>query len=212
MEKAVKVLWVPAISNSGAARHFALALCAGILLTSSAHADVVIEQQSENLYRARIEGGIAPGDYQTLVDKVAAIQASKPSPTIHYALNSGGGNFEAALNIGRFLRKKNALALVEEGDICTSSCVFILAGAAHREIKGIVGIQRPSESADTHISAEAQTTKDNKRASVGRAYLAEMNVQQKLYDDILNLPPEKVRVLSQESLTRYGLTQEAGSK
>jgi C4-dicarboxylate-specific signal transduction histidine kinase len=38
-----------------------------------------------------------------------------------------------------------------------------------------------------------------------RAYLREMNVSERLADDMLATEPEKVRILTQAELTRYGL-------
>ncbi len=212
MKKQAKATKVPAVLFCRTTRHLVLTLCAGILLTSSARADVVIEKQNETLYYARVIGTISQSDYETLIKKVAAIQGDRSSPTIDYVLNSAGGSMDAALNIGRFLRKKKALALVEEGNICMSACVLVLAGAAHRKISGIVGLQRPDELADTKLATEGQTAKHNKLGSAARAYLTEMNVQAKLYDDMLLLPAEKVRVLSEESLARYGLVQDSISK
>lgn len=197
-----------AVLTGGAVRHFVFALCAGILSASSAHADVVIKQQNEKLYFAHIIDTITMSDYEALVEKVAAIHGA----TIAYALNSGGGGVEAALKIGRFLRQKNALALVQEGDICISSCMLVLAGAAHRDIKGIVGVQRPYEPSDMNVSSAGQKEKYNKLRGAVRSYLAEMNVQQNLYDDMLLIPPDKVRILSEESLGRYGLVKMANFK
>lgn len=188
-----------------------LALCAASL-PPLVHADVVIEQQNEKVYYARIIDVITQNDYETLVAKVAALQGNKRSPTIHYVLNSGGGNVEAALSMGRFLRKENAQVLVEEGDICISSCVLVLAGAPQRKIAGIVGLQRPYEAADAKMSADDQTAKYAKFGALAKAYLIDMNVNQNLYADMLPISPLKVRALSEQSLVRYGLVPASVAK
>ena len=46
-------------------------------------------------------------------------------------INSDGGDLEAAIAIGRLLRKKEAVIRVQGR--CASACVFILAGAVVRD-------------------------------------------------------------------------------
>jgi hypothetical protein len=85
---------------------------------------------------------------------------------------------------------------------------MILAGAVERFVWGKVGIHRPyleippqnkSPSADEVKSAYERILQDI------RAYLREMNVSQRLADDMLRFEPEKVHYLMAADLKRYGL-------
>lgn len=58
-------------------------------------------------------------------------------------LDSRGGSVNAAMSIGRILRNEGAGASVNQGSVCLSSCVLILAGGVTRSFLGKVGIHRP---------------------------------------------------------------------
>ena len=56
---------------------------------------------------------------------------------------SNGGEVEAAMELGRVLRKLGVTAVVAEGDQCLSSCVFAFMGGDRRTVAGRIGIHRP---------------------------------------------------------------------
>lgn len=122
-------------------------------------------------------------------------------------LNSNGGSVSAALQIGRLLRKVGSMATVETNAVCMSSCVYILAGAANRAVDGTVGIHRPYEPEGKELSQSAQKAKYARLGAEIKAYLAEMNIPIKLYDDELYISPENVRILTDRELQGYGLNQ-----
>ena len=122
-------------------------------------------------------------------------------------LNSRGGSVRAALEIGRILRRVGAMAVVESDAICMSSCVYVLAGAANRSVNGQVGIHRPYEPDGNETSASAQKQRYAKLGADVKEYFAEMNIPPKLYDDMLYISPEDVRVLTGRELQTYGLNQ-----
>jgi ATP-dependent protease ClpP protease subunit len=126
---------------------------------------------------------------------------------VHYGINSRGGNVAAAMAIGRMFRKENAWLGVK--GVCISACVLILAGAVDRQIGGsdVVGIHRPYFGTTPQRAVTADQVKSAYRAMLQdiRAYLREMNVAERLADDMLAVEPERVRVLTQAELKGYGL-------
>jgi hypothetical protein len=84
--------------------------------------------------------------------------------------------------------------------------VLILAGATYRSLDGQVGIHRPyleTQRAEVNVG-QVQTTYVTFTGQI-RAYLREMNVSDRLADDMMMVPPEKVRFLSGVDLANYGL-------
>jgi hypothetical protein len=122
-------------------------------------------------------------------------------------LNTTGGSVDSALKIGSFLRKKDALANVPRSAICMSSCVYILAGATHRSVEGIVGIHRPYEPDDQVSSADAQRIKYKNIGDQIVRYLRDVNISARLYEDSLVISPDRLKILSANELQAYGLNE-----
>ena len=121
-------------------------------------------------------------------------------------LDSPGGSVQAAFDIGRLLRSANAPVAIGPDKQCVSACVLILAGATGRLIDGRVGIHRPYfETPNTDVDFNDVQKVYNKMTEQIRAYLREMNVSDRLADDMMIVPPEKVRFLSSVELANYGL-------
>lgn len=121
-------------------------------------------------------------------------------------LDSPGGDVAAAIEIGRMFRNANEWVFVKQDEICVSACILVLAGATHRLIYGKVGIHRPylksfkgDYDREQVQHAYVAMTEDI------RSYLREMNVSEKLADDMMAVEPEEVQYLSISQLTNYGL-------
>lgn len=156
----------------------------------------------------RIEGRISQLDFvriKAIADK--AIGNGTALRPLFY-VDSAGGDIDAALNIGRELRRLRAIVSVK--DKCYSACVFLLAGAVQRIVaaQSKVGIHR----------AYSQRTEDRSYDVVDReqqlvrkqitAYLQEMNVSGALFDAMLRVPPGQVKILSAEELDQFGLSRD----
>ena len=122
-------------------------------------------------------------------------------------LDSRGGSVNAAMSIGRTLRDEEAVAFVNQGAVCLSSCVLILAGGVTRSFEGSVGIHRPYfEVPSGDVSSQNIKTEYGRMLQGLRAYFREMNVADGLADAMLLINPENVRLLSKAELDSYGLT------
>lgn len=121
-------------------------------------------------------------------------------------LDSIGGNVTTALAIGRYIRGlNNASTTVAKEAKCYSSCVFILAGGSNRAVDGKVGIHRPYEPNDATLSPALQKEKYDKLGLSIAVYLKEMNVPVRLYEDMLFISPERIKILTSDEQEKYGL-------
>jgi hypothetical protein len=122
-------------------------------------------------------------------------------------LNSPGGGVNAAMAIGRIVRKEEAGAFVNRGAVCLSSCVLILAGGSFRSFEGKIGIHRPYLPVPAgDVSSQNVKAVYQQMLLDLRAYFREMNVADGLADAMLRINPENILLLSEEQLANYGLT------
>lgn len=184
-----------------------LFVCASMLSSVEAIADVMVTTLRDKIIDVDILGNITPSDYLALLEKIASAKARlRQSDIVIWAnLNSTGGDVETALKIGRFLRKERTIGHVQKNAMCASSCVFILAGAAARMVEGNVGIHRPFNPNATEASASGQKEKYRKLGLAIKGYLTEMNIPARLFDDMLYIGPDQIRVLNDNELRDYGL-------
>jgi ATP-dependent protease ClpP protease subunit len=126
---------------------------------------------------------------------------------VGYEINSQGGDVNAAIAIGRMFRKERAHLQVNENSVCISACVLILAGAVERPVSGAIGIHRPYLRTTPQQPLTANQVKDAYRTMLQdiRLYLREMNVSERLADDMLATEPERVHILTKAELKSYGL-------
>ncbi len=121
-------------------------------------------------------------------------------------INSPGGSVNAAIEIARLLRSMDAPIAVGPEKICVSACVLVLAGSPHRLIFGRIGIHRPyfeTPKADVSV-ADVQKAYSSMTEQI-RSFFREMNVSDRLADDMMLVPPEEIRFLSSDEIAGYGL-------
>ncbi len=151
------------------------------------------------------DGLIQSGDLAKL--KYEYKKGLKESPIIYLVLASPGGSVDEAMKIGDFLDQEQigAMVLPQMGE-CNSACVFILAGAEDKIVKGKVGIHRPYIS-DVSIGGEQGAKTLGKYIETIKIYLDAKGIAPSLADDMFSIPPEKIKYLSQNELARYRLDQ-----
>lgn len=152
-----------------------------------------------------VTDSISRADLQQLAHAVELMKVSRATPT--FFLNSSGGDVEVAIAIGRQLRKYRATAVTWSEGRCYSSCVFILAGAVRRFMSTSIGIHRPySMGTDERDYASTQASQRRLTKST-KDYLEEMNVSPSLYDAMVSIPPERIKLLSKSELESFGLLE-----
>ena len=180
-----------------------------MVIVNPANADVRIIE-----WKSMVRGSAATDKSTKLIEirgeisgkDVASLMGFLPSyPGPIVALDSRGGDVEAAIKIGQLLRKWSRQVVIRPNAVCISACVLVLAGAESRWVYGKVGIHRPYFTNDVAIEALAQKENYMRVEALIKTYLEEVNVRSVLYDDMLRISPSKVRFLSQEELESYGI-------
>jgi hypothetical protein len=178
----------------------ALVVLCFVVGSVEARADVRLDTKTKGMEQIVIDGVIQPNDATRLTALFPSV-----SPLSLISLNSTGGDVTAAMALGRILRREQRKVIMGPHDQCVSACVLVMAGAVERWVYGgNVGIHRP------FLTREATTLEQQKGQyanieKVVKSYLAEMNVEPRLYDDMLRISPLAVRYLTEEELTAYGL-------
>lgn len=125
-------------------------------------------------------------------------------------MTSDGGDVGAALSIGRLIRENRASTFVQRR--CYSSCVLVLAGGVERgaiiEMFGQpvakVGIHRPYTTGEP-TSYEEHRKKFSELERQVKQFLQEGSVSERLWDDMVKIPPENIKFLTHADLASYGL-------
>jgi ATP-dependent protease ClpP protease subunit len=156
-------------------------------------------------FTIRIQGQIIAGTGARFEIALARLQQREP---LIVELNSQGGDVATALKMGRMIRSSRGHTVINGDATCASSCVLLFGAGVSRFVVdgGKLGIHRPALTA-----VPAQSDMDTVKAAADqgarelRAYAAEMNINERLIDDMLVVPPQDVRWLSSEDRQGYGL-------
>jgi hypothetical protein len=150
-----------------------------------------------------ITGEISVADVEAVIPMVE--KAAKAGLRMSFDLDSRGGDVVAAMDIGRLMRRVRGIAVGGRDSMCLSACVFLLAGATERIPPGTVGIHRPFSARTGTKTFEAADQEYRALQSQIRSYFKTMNVSDALYEAIVRVPPEQIRVLSDIELRDFGL-------
>ena len=146
---------------------------------------------------------------QALQRRDAVRRALRRDVELHIDVDSQGGEIFATLEIGRMLRAERASISVGKGASCISSCVFLLMGAVERSISSgaRLGIHRPSLGASAR-GGRKQASEDEIVDAMSEQlvlYAQQMNVPRKIVDELMLVPPDRVKRLSASDLAGYGI-------
>jgi ATP-dependent protease ClpP protease subunit len=158
---------------------------------------------------AYLNGRITSKDlavFQTIDKQIATLPEIKQRIVV--ILNSDGGDVEAAIGIGRILRRQtySDVRLLKYSR-CLSACVFVLAGGLLRLVDGQVGIHRPYTDGLEVMTYRQNQERFSLLENLAKNFLKDMNLPPALYDQMMRIPPEKMQILSATELTQFGLNQ-----
>jgi hypothetical protein len=147
-----------------------------------------------------VEGEITQTDSLSLS---SAVESGADVSMRRVILSSDGGDLDAAMQMGRMLRKHDFNALIPKGHACMSACVFLLAAAVDKTVQGSVGIHRPYfvSGSPESIAGEIRELK-----ALSAAFFREMNIPERLAEDMFSVDPGKVRILTSRELEDYRLS------
>ena len=159
-----------------------------LTLTFGAHptfASVSVEEA--NIPKViRIAGEIRTEDVAAFS---AALDRMDGRPTIY--LSGPGGDVNAAIAIGRIIRKRTIFVLVT--DKCFSSCALIYIGSVYRTSLGAIGLHRPYFRGKPQSASQLQDALPKMMLDI-KAYVREMGITDEFTNAMLNTPPEEMLV------------------
>ena len=182
-----------------------LAFCCGLAVAEITQIKDLTKCPADQGGCWEISGLISESDHRAVV-KIANSLANTMRPPF-FRLNSRGGNVESAIAIGRELRRMRAYVLTWDEAPCHSSCVFILAGGVRRMLGGNIGIHRPYSLSTEKRDYDSVQREHRRITTLAKAYLEEVNVSPTLFDAMMRIPPERIRILSQSELEIYGIAE-----
>jgi len=158
-------------------------------------------------FTLEMKGDITAGDGARLTQRIKEVESrsggqSCSNQFLAMRMVSDGGSVDAAIELGRVIRKYGIRVIVPFESNCFSSCVLALAAGADRDAYGRVGIHRPyfGDLSNQASVEEIRKRQDKMRINI-RSYLAEMDVSPTLFDLMLSIPPEKIRILNDKELS-----------
>lgn len=174
-------------------------LCATLLCSATAIAKVEVQpvQHSKvgQVLAVRISEDIVPGDYERLFKGLIGNPGKFARKVA--LLDSIGGSAAESIKMGRLLREAGFETLVPANSICQGSCVYLLAAGHRKIVRGYVGLHRPYYPAgDSSLAAGSYNA---------RSYFRDMDIPLVLADDMQDIDPQHMRVLSPQELERYRL-------
>lgn len=116
---------------------------------------------------------------------------------------SGGGDIDAAMDLGRLLRKLGVFAVIGENDRCLSACVFAFMGGERRSVAGRLGIHRPYFPFTQDIPDRQIRFRHLQKTL--RDYVEELDFPASLYEVMMAVPPETMQILAPAELKRFYL-------
>jgi len=151
-----------------------------------------------------LTGTISAADVKQLARLLPPGATSERAIARLLSIESPGGDWNAAMAIGRILRRGDVFVWVGAQG-CHSACVLVLAGAPRRTILGPVGIHRPYSSDVMPLSYSDAQQRYRALEAATKRYLEEMNLPASLFDAMARVPSESLRVLSKEEIVNFGL-------
>ena len=146
---------------------------------------------------ARVTEQIAPGDYEALLKGIMAHPGKYARKLL--ILDNIGGSAAEAMRMGYLLRETGFDALVPASAVCQGSCIYLLTAGRQRTIRGYVVPSALSRQRQSALSIGQRPRR------TPQAYLRDMGVNPRLADDMQQIDPWRMRLLTPRELARYRL-------
>ena len=181
-------------------------VCVLVLIATDADAEVSVTSfdADGSMAIGALTGQISVADVKQLERLLPQGRAAERGMARSLSIESPGGDWNAAMAIGRILRRADVVVMIVKKG-CHSACVMVLAGAPRRIVLGPVGIHRPYPTDVQPRSYSDAQHRYQTMAATAKLYLEEMNLPPSLFDAMSRVPPESLRVLSREELVTFGL-------
>lgn len=150
----------------------------------------------------RAEGQIVAGSAQALADEITL----RSEYIKMISLNSPGGAVDEALALAAEIRAAGFDTLVQDGDVCASSCPLVLASGVNRLVgnKALVGVHQAFASTMPVGTAQALSDMQVKTAMISRQLIS-MGVDAGLWLHALETPPDRLYYLRPQEMLELRL-------
>ncbi len=200
-----------------AKRGFALLILLA-LQCSGLHAELLVDKAAPSLSQSRqggspaaaeevsvvLAGEITRGDVDAAFRLAREIESGRQRLAGNAVwLASPGGDIDSAMKLGRLWRQLGVTTHIGKNDRCLSACVFAFMGGERRVVDGQLGIHRPYF--NTTEDTPDRTARFRFMQKVVRDYVEEMDFPPSLYEAVMRVPPESMRVLAPAELKNFYL-------
>ena len=113
------------------------------VITTSANAKVVIDPYTprDKFVSIKVVGEIQYEEEYSLEDAIETVKREKFDLKLNaVVLNTRGGNVDAALKMGRLIRKHGLNTYLAPNSECASACIFVLIGGITRMAFGELSV------------------------------------------------------------------------
>ena len=178
------------------------------VITTSAHAKVVIDRYTptDKFVSIKIVGEIQYEEEYSLEDAIETVQREKLNLKLNaVVLNTRGGNVDAALKMGRLIRKHGLNTYLAPNSECASACIFVLIGGITRMAFGELSVHRSGVDSNSPTTLEKLKKHNDDNIKEVNDYVQEMGISPLLADAILLTPYWRTRPLTWRDRTRWGV-------
>lgn len=173
-----------------------LLCCALLLCAGSAFADMKSINPSCNIiFIGNIDNSTA-GKIAKQYEQIKRENKCRYSP-ITLFLNSNGGDVDAAITAGDFIRNNNIETTIDINDSCASACVLTFLGGVKRNALGRIGLHRPYSSALSSSEPESRWSYERINNKVSQ-YLVRMNIPVSILNAMNAVPPSEIKWIHPE--------------
>ena len=151
-----------------------------------------------------LSGFIGSTDVAKLTKLFADVSPSGQCGQIGVVVLSGpGGDVDAAMAMGRVLRRHQVTTRVAESESCGSACVLVFLGGVWREVWGQLDIHRPYPVHLSKTYQESQQAYVEIRVAI-ESYLRELNIPSSAGEMMLSIPSSDALSIGRLDAVRYG--------
>jgi hypothetical protein len=161
-------------------------------------------RQAGQEVRVFISGEITRADLESASAMAALLRSGKQrlaDNSVWFA--STGGDIDTSMHLGRLFRKLGVFTVVGKNDQCFSACVFAFMGGERRIVAGKLGIHRPYFPLTQDFPDRQAKFRHLQRTL--RDYIDEMDFPHSLYEAVMVVPPETMKILAPAELKTFYL-------
>ena len=170
-----------------------VAIVLGILLPFAANADVRVKRDDFRT-QVYVSGTISRQDAISF----RGLEMEFAFKHTDVFLDSRGGDVDAAMEMGRIIRKHDLATSITAGKYYSSCALIFIAGMRRTNIAGEIGLHRPylASSPASRDAIERQVS--TMLASV-KTYVSEMGITENFYHEMVNTDPSRMRIYTDKN-------------